>query len=210
MSFRVECSEDVVNLRHMMKDHPDMQNIIYWNEVVAIHLSSIEANKMTVSALNLAFKYGHIKSLNLRNKNISDAGAAALPQALNHNSTLEVLDLSYNNISDAGAVTLAHVLYHNSTLKKLDLSYNNISDAGAVAIAQALRHNSTQERLNMSGNRDIGKEGTHQLVQALTVNISIYKATSFSVGGLRLPWRCKKYATQCTQYDKVKDRIEFC
>ena len=120
-----------------------------------------------------------------------------------------MLDLSSNySISDAGAVALAQALHHNSTLKVLDLSNNSISDAGAVAIAQALHHNPTLERLDLSDNDAIGKEGTHQLVQALTVNTSITKAI-LNVYGLSLPWRCGEYATQCTQYNAVKDRITF-
>ena len=265
--FHVECSEDVVNLRHMIKDHPDMlKSITDWDGVVDIHLSSIEANKMTDSTLNLAFEYGHIESLDLSSKNISnagvealvaqalhhnstlnklylsknsigDAGAVALAQALHHNSTLKDLDLSNNSIGDAGAVALAQVLHHNSTLKDLDLPNNNISDAGAVALAQVLHHNSTLERLYLSNNSisdagavalaqalhhnftlkglylshndAIGKEGTHHLVQALTVNTSITKATFYTPygGGLILPSRCEEYATQCTQYNTVKDRI---
>ena len=75
--------------------------------------------------------------------------------------------------------------------------------AVALYIAQALHYNSTLKELNLSGNNAIGKEGTHQLVQALTVNTSITKY------GLTLPSRCKLYATQCTQYNTVKDRIIF-
>ena len=178
LTFYVECSQDEVNLRHMISD---MQKIIDWREVVAIHLSSIEANKMTDSTLNLAFEFGHIKSLDLRSKNISDARVEALFKALHHNSTLEWLDLSNNSISDAGVEALALALHHNSTLKELDLSDNSA----------------------------IGKEGTHLLVEALTKNASITKRERWHLGGLRLPWRCKEYATQCTQYNTVKDRIHF-
>ena len=113
------------------------------------------------------------------------------------------ISLQCNNISDAG---LAKVLHHNSSVKRLDLSNNNISDVGAVALAQALHYNSTLERLNLSGNDAIGKEGTHQLVQALTVNISI---TTSHGSGLILPRRCEEYATQCTQYNTVKNKIAF-
>ena len=179
LAFRVECLEDIVNLRHMIKDHPDMQEIIDWKEVVAILLSLIEANKMTDSTLSLAFECGHIKSLYLRS----------------------------NNISDGGAVALAQALHQNSTLKCLNLSNNSISDSGAVALAQALHHNSTLERLYLYDNDAIGKQGTHQLVQALTVNTSI--TTSYGSGNLTLLRRCEEYATQCTQYNTVKDRITF-
>ena len=109
----------------------------------------------------------------------------------------------YNIISDFGAVALAQALHHNCTLEDLYLSNNRISDDGAVALAQALHHNSTLEILDLSGNDGIGKEGTYQLVQALTVN------TSITYHGLTLPWKCKEYATQCTQYNTVKSRIRF-
>ena len=145
-----------------------------------------------------------LEMLNLSYNSISDAGAVALAQALHHNSTLEELNLSNNSISDAGAVALAQALHHNSTLKGLYLSNNNISDAGAVALAQALHHNSTLKELFLHGNDGIGEEGTHQLVQTLTVN------TTIRVGyGLHLPKRCEEYATQCTQYDTVKNRMLF-
>ena len=118
------------------------------------------------------------------------------------------IKLNKKSISDAGAVALAQTLHHNSTLKELNLCYNNISDAGAVALAQALHHNSTLEELILHGNGGIGKEGTHQLVQALTVNTSIIrKGLHCCFGGLWLPKRCEEYATQCTQYDTVKNRM---
>ena len=140
--------------------------------------------------------------LNLYQSFISDAGAVALAKALRHNSTLTQLNLSKNNISDAGAVALAKTLRHNSTLIELDLSNNSISDAGAVALAQALHHNCTLAKLKFSGNNGMGEKGTHQLVQALTVNTSIR--------GYDLPIRCEGYATTCPRYWAVKDRIRFC
>ena len=114
-----------------------------------------------------------------------------------------------HNISDAGAPALTQALHRDSTLKELDLSNNRLSDAGAVSLAQALHHNCTLKMLDLSGNDAIGKEGIHQLVQALTVNTSITKFTRYGEGGLRLPRRCKEYATQCTQYNTVKSRIRF-
>ena len=150
-----------------------------------------------------------LKKLYLSNNTISDTGAIALAQALHHNSTLQILFLSHSRIGHDGAVALAQALHHNSTLQILSLSHSNISDDGAVALAQALHHNSTLERLELSHNDAINKEGTYQLVQALTVNTSINTRDSRHASGLRLPGRCEEYATQCTQYNTVKDRIEF-
>ena len=212
LTFRVECSEDIVNLRHMIKDHPDMlKSITDWDGVTNVSSSSVQLDKGRKSSIvRLGLGCSQDTSLSLVYMSISDAGAVALAQALHHNSTLKWLYLSNNDISDGGAVALAQALNYNSTLKWLYLSNNNISDGGAVALAQALHYNSTLKELYLSGNDAVGNEGTHQLVQALTVNRSITKATSYYGGGLKLPWRCEEYATQCTQYNTVKDRIIFC
>ena len=174
LPFRLECLEDIVNLRHMIKYHPNMlKSITDWAGVTNVHSQLDEERKASIVRLGLGCSQD--TSLSLMRKSICDDVAVALAQALHHNSTLEVLDLSNNNISDAGAIALAQALHHNSTLKVLDLS-----DNGAI-----------------------GKECTHQLVQALTVNISI------TYGNLILPKRCKEYAIQCTQYSTVMDRIYF-
>ena len=150
-----------------------------------------------------------MQELHLSNNSISDAGAVALSQALHHNFTMKELDLSNNSISDAGAVALSQALHHNFTMKELDLSNNSISDAGAVALAQALHHNSTLKCLRLHGNNAIGEEGTCALIEALTVNTSITINCFFAFFGLVLPTSCEQYATQCPQYDKVKNRIFF-
>ena len=266
LSFQVECSEDVVNLMHMIKEHPDLlKSITDWDGVTnipsflgqldkkgkaslvrlglgcsqdkslslrymsvcdagavalaqALHYNStlerLELSNNNISdagavALAQALHYNYaLERLYLSNNNISDAGAVALAQALHHNSTLKKLYLSNSNINDAGAGALVQALHHNSTLESLNLSTNNISDGGAVALAHALHHNSTLKELIVYGNDAIGKEGSHQLVQALTVNTSLTKVTPYD-GGLTLPRRCEEYATQCTQYNTVKDRIGF-
>ena len=171
-------------------------------------------------ALAQALHNSTMQELNLSNNSISDAGAVALSQALHHNSTMQELDLSNNSISDDGAVALAHGLHHNSTMQELDLSNNSISDDGAVALAQALHHNSTLKSLWLHENNAIGEEGTHALIEALTVNTSITITMIYhyhnSIGnlytffGLVLPTSCEQYATQCPQYDKVKNNIRFC
>ena len=136
----------------------------------------------------------------LHMSHITDKGAETIATALHHNSTLEWLVLSNNSISNAGSTALAQALHHNSTLEVLDLSNNSISNAGSTALAQALHHNSTLMGLILSENDVMSAEGTHQLVQALTVNTTVR---------LALPRRCEEYATQCPQYSQVKHRIVF-
>ena len=166
----------------------------------------------------------------------TDTAADCLAQFITNTTTLQHLTIHHCTFSAHGLLALAEALHHNSTLQEKSLEelkftvngdneamdyaqllveypymvgklnrdsqegcIHNISDVGAVALAQALHQNSTLKDLDLSGNDAIGKEGTHQLVQALTVNTSIH--------GLRLPSRCKEYATQCIQYYTVKDRI---
>ena len=144
----------------------------------------------------------------LINKKISDAGVTALAQALPHNSTLQWLDLSNNSITDAGVTAVAQALHHNSTLHKLDLSNNSIGDAGATALAQGLHHVSMLGGLNLSGNDAIHKEGTCELVHALT-RTTCSEGWWTHYGGLVLPKRCEEFATQCPEYVQVKRRVKF-
>ena len=200
----VSTEEVRASFTQLINDHPHMMDV----EESLRHLTATEENNIKALVIALCSDFSEI--INLHNKSISDAGAVALAQALHHNSTLEWLNLSNNSIGDAGAVALAQALHHNSTLKELNLSNNSIGDAGAVALAQALHHNSTLKELDLHGNDGIGKEGTHQFVQALTVNTSINrKGLHCYCGGLWLPKRCEEYATQCTQYDTVKNGMHF-
>ena len=168
-------------------------------------LNSLDLNGNNIGeagAVALAKALHTLNSLYLNGNNIGDAGAVALAEALHHNSTIKYLNLGGNNIGDAGAVALAEALHHNSTLNSLYLNGNNIGDDGAVALSKALHHNSAIKYLNLFGvNNNIGEKGTHQLVQALTVNKSI--------DTLSLPPTCEKYTKQCQPYNLVKKKIIF-
>ena len=148
------------------------------------------------------YRKSPLRSLDLSNNSISDAGGAALAKALHRNTSLVNLNLSNNSISDTGAAALAKALHHNSALEKLKLSNNSIGDAGASALAKALHQNSILMVLDLYGSNAIGKYGTHQLVQALTVNVSISKC-----GGLTLPESCEIYALNSS--DTLAYRIMF-
>ena len=159
-------------------------------------LSNNSISDAGAKALAQALHHNSIlRELDLSNNSISDAGAKALAQALHHNSILRELDLSNNGISDAGAKALAQALHYNSTLTWLDISNNSITDAGAVALAETLHHNSTLTQLDLSGNDGIAEEGTHKLLQALSVNTSI---------SLTFSRRCEEYTNSCPlQYHTV-------
>ena len=204
--------------------------------LLQLDLSNNSVSDAGVTAVAQALHHNStLLQLDLSNNSVSDAGTTAVAQALHHNSTLQKLDLSNNSVSDAGTTAVAQALHHNSTLRELDLSNNSITDAGATAIAQALHHSSTLHKLdlsnnsigdagatalaqglhvsrlgglNMSGNDAIHKEGTCELVHALTV--TTYPESWWTLwGGLVLPKRCEEFATQCPEYVKVKTRVKF-
>ena len=172
-------------------------------------LSSNSITDAGVTAVAQALHHNSaLWQLDLSNNSVSDAGTTAVAQAFHHNSALWQLDLSNNSVSDAGTTAVAQAFHHNSTLCELDLSNNSIGDAGATALAQGFHHASRSRLggLNLSGNDAIHKEGTCELVHALTTCSEVWWTY---YGGLVLPKRCEEFATQCPEYVQVKTRVKF-
>ena len=144
-----------------------------------------------------------LEKLDLTDNEIGNGGAKALAQAIRSNTALKKLVLSDNNVGDVGAIPLAQALHSNSSLEFLDLQWNCIGDHGAKAFAEALHHNSAITHLDLSGNRDIGEEGVHHLIQALTVNDSI------SENGLTLDRKGSKCALNYSGYRNVEHKIKW-
>jgi hypothetical protein len=81
------------------------------------------------------------QQLNLTNKGIGDAEAAALATVLANNATLTSLHLALNNIGAEGARSLAAALDNNATLTSLDLAGNNIGADIQNLVGDRLRVN---------------------------------------------------------------------
>ena len=144
-----------------------------------------------------------LEELDLSCNEIGDVGAEALAQTVGSNTALKNLDLYNNDVGDVGAIALAQALHSNSSLEVLNLQWNCIGDSGAKAFAKALHHNSTITHLDLSDNRDIGKEGVHHLIQALTVNDSI------SENGLTLDRKGSECVSNCLRYRNVEHKIQW-
>jgi Ran GTPase-activating protein (RanGAP) involved in mRNA processing and transport len=106
-------------------------------------------------------------------------GIRALAEALQTNSTLQVLVLRNVDMIDEGATALAQALKSNlSALQTLDLRSDGIWDRmvkvkGGEALAEALKTNATLQTLDLGGNR-ILCEGAIALAKALKVNSSLH------------------------------------
>ena len=162
------------------------------------YVGGLSDDGVVVLAEILQHKYGS-NELRLCSGGTSDDGTVSLAKALHHNSTIHRLVLMKNRISDKGAVALADALHHNSTLQSLILNYNSIGDEGAVALAEALLENQSLQNLYLIDNDGIGDRATGKFVEALTQNSSI--------NTVRLPGRCKEYATKCQNYNQVQTKL---
>ena len=120
----------------------------------------------------------HVTTLRLGNK-IGDAGAKALAQMLEHNTTLEVLDLSGNvSISAHGIKSLAKVLETNTTLTSLNLSGTNVKQQACEALGRMLKVNTTLRILVITGDlfhHKFGDNGVKALEAGLKHNRSLTK-----------------------------------
>jgi Ran GTPase-activating protein (RanGAP) involved in mRNA processing and transport len=114
----------------------------------------------------------NLKELELTGRAMGDAGAAAVADALRHNSTLESLDLSSSSIQAAGSTFIADAMKENSALRRLRLEYNDVRGVGTFAIAEALRQNDTLTELILYGCQ-IPDQGALALEAALHFNGSL-------------------------------------
>ena len=119
-----------------------------------------------------------IMSLDLRNSEITDAGATALAVAVTKNESLIELDLSDNKITDAGASCLAEAVAKSTSLTKLRLFLNRITDVGAEKLAAAITKNKSFRELYLGGNK-ITDTGGVALAKAVTESTSL---TTLCVG----------------------------
>ena len=104
--------------------------------------------------------------------NIGVEGAKRLAEALEKNTTLNVLDLYDNNIGDKGATRIAEALEKNTSLKELYLGFNNIGDEGAKRLAEALEKNTSLNVLGLRFN-NIGYELERTIIELIWRNQAI-------------------------------------
>ena len=98
-----------------------------------------------------------LESFDINVNRISDSGATAVADNIQHCKKLQNLNMSFNHIGDSGAMVLAESLHHLMNLKKLDLSYNRIGDKGAIAVTRAIKD--LQDFEFLLWNHRITKEG---------------------------------------------------
>jgi Ran GTPase-activating protein (RanGAP) involved in mRNA processing and transport len=111
-----------------------------------------------------------LKSLDLNQNRIYDAGASELTKALRVNTTLTTLDLEYNGIGNSGANAFFKMLQTTNTITSLCLKNNHISDIGIVS----LENNTSLTTLDLAYNK-IDNAGLVSLVESIKLNRGLTK-----------------------------------
>jgi len=110
-------------------------------------------------------------SVALGSAGVGAYGATALAEALRQpTTTVRTLTLEWNDqLGDEGAAALGNALRHNSALRSLGLERCGVGDVGAAALGVALRDNPASQlhELRLEGNR-IGVDGAAHLAAALS------------------------------------------
>ena len=209
LKFTVKDERDLISWARLESEYPHLikQYSLVTGDLVLstrfrrLNLCSSGISDRGAAALAEVLRTATLSVLDLSRNNITGTGAEAISNSITrHNCNFRDLNMSNNRISYTGAVAFAQSLLRHS-LQSLDLSNCDIGDTGAIALARALHHNDGLSFLDLGGDNGIGKEGTHQLVQALAVNKSVSQ--------IILPRMCLQHASQCGEYNSVKERISF-
>ena len=126
-----------------------------------------------------------LESFDVSVNGISDSGATAVADNIQHCKKLQNVNMSFNHIGDSGAMALAESLHLLIDLKKLDLSYNRIGDEGAIAVTRAIKDFQDFELLLW--NHRITKEGVGTVIDLkpdIELKIHVLNLTDLSVAML--------------------------
>lgn len=126
-----------------------------------------------------------LKELSLARCSITDAGGAAVFQALAE-SPLVSLDISWNQLGIESAKAFLHCLGINGSLTKCNLSHNGFSDLDASVILKGLMNHGTWKDVDLSYN-NIGS-GSALVISELTDLLGQKAADLMAKGSYALEW----------------------
>merc|ERR1719401_589381 len=116
-----------------------------------------------------------LKTLVLRDCEISDDGVRAIAAALEHNEAIEELDLQQNHITTSGVIALAKGLEKNRGVRTLNLlgqTQKVIGDDAVEALIAMFDHNTTLVKIMWK----VNSRRSWEVSKLITRNVSIQKA----------------------------------
>ncbi|CAK9045930.1 unnamed protein product [Durusdinium trenchii] len=100
----------------------------------------------------------------------------ALSEALKKNTVIKTLVLRECEITDAGAEALGQALAENQTIEDLDLQQNHLSNAGVISLANGLRSNRSVKTLNlMTQNHKLSEDALEGFINMFQSNVTLTK-----------------------------------
>ena len=146
--------------------------------LTVIWLEGVEIGGRGIEALSewIALESCSIRRLFIKSTSMGDAGARAIADSLETNTSLRELTLIRSRITAMGAASIGRALVQNDTLLRLNLAYNHISSMGLIAIVTGIRQSMALTSLNMSSNKiEIAKncEVWDELVQTSISELSL-------------------------------------
>ena len=117
-----------------------------------------------------------LKSFDVSVNGISDNGATAVADNIQHFKNLQNLNMSVNHIGDSGAIALAKSLHLLYDLEKIDLSYNRIGDKGAMALAESLHLLCDLKKNDLSDFEALTPDSLHLLCDLKKIDLSNFEA----------------------------------
>ena len=95
----------------------------------------------------------------------------------------------------------SQALCENNTLRNLNMSHNPFGREGAISLAGMLHTNTSLQILALSDCAPLGGKGTHELLNAMTINIHCTH--------LILPKEYEEYAHKFPKLSEVWSRVSF-
>ena len=167
--------------------HVNLQNHLFEPSEFDILSSSINqfscCTNLCLTNCNICDDVGALKNLALLKSfdvsvnGISDNGATAVADNIQHLKNLQNLNMSVNHIGDSGAIALAKSLHLLYDLEKIDLSYNRIGDKGAMALAESLHLLYDLQKNDLSDSEALTPdESLHLLCDLKKIDLSDFEA----------------------------------
>ena len=197
MDVRVSCVEDVTSTVYTLRENYSLR--LHLTAISLLNFcGSIDETCQIAEALH---DTASLRQLNFSGNPIGTKGALTLAKVIHDNKSLEDIRVCTCKIDSDGACHLTQAMHGNTTVRKLDLSNNPIGHKGAFGLAEMLHTNTSLHRVDLYNCELLGDEGTHKLIEAMTVNSTLHT--------LRLPREYEDYAKLVPGFSEVTTRVTF-
>ena len=110
--------------------------------------------------------------LSAKYRSLGPKEVKAITSALVSNTFVKTLDIENNNIGNAGMIDIARLLQENCFITSLSVAENNLGQSGAALLGKVLKDTSTLLSINFSGNKLSEKE-SDKIAEGIAANDTV-------------------------------------